>query len=158
MSDHVRSILCLVWYFDMQSPKNYNYHWWISDYSYNTGIELTGWSGHAHHWCHTGGGTTVVMCNLRTYYTLYGVCVITSRRNRGAAAEEDAVGEQQLKRTQSGSSSWRGRSRGAAAEEDAVGEQELKRTESGSRSWRGRSRGAAAEADTIGEQQLKRPL
>ena len=42
-------------------------------------------------------------------YTLYCVCVITSRHTRAAAAEEDAVGEQQLKR-------------GAAAEVDAIRE------------------------------------
>ena len=56
------------------------------------------------------------------------------RRNRGATAEADAIGEQ-LKRTQSGSSrhKWR-----AAAEADANGEQQLKRI------------------DAIGEQQLKR--
>jgi len=42
------------------------------------------------------------------YYTLYCVCVITSRRTRAqqaAAAEEGKVREQQLKRTQLGSSS-----------------------------------------------------
>jgi len=38
------------------------------------------------------------MCDLRTnYYTLYCMCVITSGRNLGAAAEVDALGEQQLK-------------------------------------------------------------
>ena len=26
---------------------------WISDFSYNTGTELTGWSRHAYHWWHT---------------------------------------------------------------------------------------------------------
>jgi len=36
------------------------------------------------------------------YYTLYCVCMITSGRTRAAPAEEDAVGEQQLKRAQSG--------------------------------------------------------
>ena len=41
------------------------------------------------------------------YYTLYCVCVITSRRTRAAVAEEDAVEEQQLKRMQSGPSSVR---------------------------------------------------
>jgi len=51
-------------------------------------------------------------------YTLYCVCVITSRHT--AAAEEDTVGEQQLKRTQSGSSSWSGCNQGAAAEADAT--------------------------------------
>jgi len=37
------------------------------------------------------GGTIVVNRDLRTYYTLYCVCVITSGRTGGAAAEEDAV-------------------------------------------------------------------
>ena len=46
------------------------------------------------------------------YYSLYCVCMITSRRTRAAPAEEDAVREQQ-------------------AEADAVGEQQLKRTQSG---------------------------
>ena len=36
------------------------------------------------------------------YYTLYCVCVITSRHTRAAAAEENAVGEQQLMWTQFG--------------------------------------------------------
>jgi len=44
--------------------------------------------------------------DLCTYYTLYCVCVITSRHSQGAAVEADIIGEQQLKRTQSGSSSW----------------------------------------------------
>ena len=35
-----------------------------------------------------------------THYTLYCMCVLTSGRTRGAAAEEDAVEEQQLKWTQ----------------------------------------------------------
>ena len=42
------------------------------------------------------------------YYTLYCMCVITSRRTQAqqaAAAEEDKVREQQLKRMQLGSSS-----------------------------------------------------
>ena len=39
----------------------------------------------------SGGGTIVVNRDLRSYYTLYCVCVITSGRTRGAAAEEDAV-------------------------------------------------------------------
>ena len=38
----------------------------------------------------------------------------------GAAVEADVIGEQQLKRTQSGSSSRRGRNRGAV-EADAIG-------------------------------------
>jgi len=52
------------------------------------------------------GGTRLVTCDLCTYYTLYCVCVITSRHSQGAAVEADIIGEQQLKRTQSGSSSW----------------------------------------------------
>ena len=86
-----------------------------------------------------------------------------------AAVEADAIGEQQLKRTQSGSSSRRGRDR----------EQQLKRTQAVSSSWSGCNRGAAAgsggkrgavtgkrmprsgpgaaaEADASGKQQLKR--
>ena len=51
-----------------------------------------------------GGGTTVVTHDLRIY-TLFGVCAITSERTQGASAEEDTVGEQQLKQTQLGSSS-----------------------------------------------------
>ena len=83
----------------------------------------------------------------------------SSKRNRGAAVEADVIGEQQSKRTQSGSSSRSGRdreqqlkrmqaassrrNRGAAAE--AKGEQQLK--------WMPQSGpGAAAEADAIGEQ------
>ena len=62
----------------------------------------------------------------------------TSRHNRGAAVEVDAIGEQQLK---SGSSSQSGRNReaveadvigGAAAEADVSGMQQLKQTQSGS--------------------------
>ena len=47
---------------------------------------------------------TVVTCNFRIYYTLCCVCVITSRRTRGTAAEENAIGKQQLamKQTQLG--------------------------------------------------------
>ena len=55
-------------------------------------------------------------------------------RNLGAAAKADAIGEQQLKRMQLGSSRQSGRNRGAAAEADAIGEQQLKRTQSGSSS------------------------
>ena len=55
-----------------------------------------------------------------------------------------AIGEQQSKRTHSGSSS-RSRCNREAVEADAIGELQLKRTQSG----------AAAEADAIWEQQLK---
>ena len=41
--------------------------------------------------------------------------------------QADAIGELQLKRTQSGSSSRSGRNRGRAAEANASGEQQLKR-------------------------------
>ena len=72
---------------------------------------------------------------------------------RGAAAEADAIGEQQLKRTQSGSSRRSGRHRGA----------ELKRTQLGSSSRSGRNREAVdnrdqhaqLKADASGEKQLK---
>jgi len=47
----------------------------------------------------------LVMHNLCTYCTLYYVCEITSGCSWGEAAEEDAIGEQQLKQMQSGSSS-----------------------------------------------------
>ena len=67
----------------------------------------------------SGGRTTVVKCELRTYYTLCCMCVITSRRTRAVAAVEDAVGEQQLKRIQWGSSSWSGRNRGAVQSDHA---------------------------------------
>jgi len=50
--------------------------------------------------------------------------------------EEDAIGKQQLKRTQLGNSSWCRCSWGAAAEADTIGEQQLKRTQLGSSSWR----------------------
>ena len=71
----------------------------------------------------------------------------------------DAIGEQQLKRTQAASSS---RNRGAtaevdairehaAAEADAIGEQQLKRTQAASST---RNCGAAAKADAIEEHQL----
>jgi len=39
----------------------------------------------------SGCGTIVGTRNLHTYYTLYCVCMITSRRTQGAAAEKDAV-------------------------------------------------------------------
>jgi len=35
----------------------------------------------------SGVGTRLVMCNLRTYCTLYSMCMITDRCNRGASAE-----------------------------------------------------------------------
>jgi len=50
------------------------------------------------------GGTRLVMHNLHTC-TLYCVCVTTSGHNQGEVAVADAVGEQQLKQTQLGSSS-----------------------------------------------------
>ena len=66
-----------------------------------------------------------------------------------AAVEADAIGEQQLKRMQSGSSSRSGRDREQQLEAEANGEQQWKRMpQSGP--------GAAAEADASGEQQLKR--
>ena len=88
-----------------------------------------------------------------------GLGIESSKRNQGAAVKSNVIGEQQLKRTQSGSSSRSGRdreqqlkwmqaassrrNRGAAAE--AKGEQQLK--------WMLQSGpGAAAEADAIGEQ------
>ena len=72
---------------------------------------------------------------------------------RGAAAEADAIGEQQLtaigeqqtKRTPSGSRVEADTIGGAVAEADAIGKQS-KRTQSR----------AAAEADASGEKQLKR--
>ena len=42
----------------------------------------------------SGGGTTVVMHDLRTSYTLFCVCVITSGYTRGPAAEADTIREQ----------------------------------------------------------------
>ena len=44
----------------------------------------------------------IMMKSVWTYYTLYCVYMITSRRTRAAAAETDGVGEQQLKWMQSG--------------------------------------------------------
>ena len=70
---------------------------------------------------------------------------------RRAAVEVDAIGEQQLKRTQSGSSSQSGRDREQQLEAEANGEQQWKRmSQSGP--------GAAAEADANGEKQLFREL
>ena len=74
----------------------------------------------------------MLMRDLRTYYTLYCVCMITSGHTRGAVAEEDAVREQQLKWTQLGSSKLkRMQLGGKAAEVYAVEEQQLKRMQSG---------------------------
>ena len=97
------------------------------------------------------GGTRLVTYDLRT--CIY--CTSNSAKNvrehwawagnswRGAAAKADAIGEQQLKRTQSR----------AAAEADASGEQQLKRMQQFKR-IDAITRGAAAEADAIGEHQL----
>ena len=63
--------------------------------------------------------------------------------NRGAAVEADAIGEQQPKWTQSGSSCNREQH---AAEADASGEQQLKRMQAGS--------SAAVETQLHREQQL----
>ena len=86
----------------------------------------------------SGGGTTAVTCNLRTYYTLYSVCVITCGRTRGAAASwrernrEAATGN--WSRHNWEAASWSGRNRGTAAEADTV-------HSTGSSSWSGRSLG-----------------
>lgn len=40
-----------------------------------------------------GGGAKLVMCDLRTYYTLYCVCVITSGHNWGEAAQENVAAQ-----------------------------------------------------------------
>jgi len=72
------------------------------------------------------GRTTVVTCDLCTFYTLYCVCVITNGCTWGAAAEENAVEEQQLKWTQSRNSKLKQMQSGTAAEVDAVREQQLK--------------------------------
>ena len=62
-----------------------------------------------------------------------------SGRNQGAAVETDAIGEQQLKRTQSRAAAESGRKQRAAAEADANGEQQLKRIEWQSRRERSSS-------------------
>ena len=62
------------------------------------------------------GGTRLVTCDLCIYYTLYCVCVITSRRNQGAATEADTIREQQLK-----------------CKADTIVEQQLKQMQSGSK-------------------------
>jgi len=72
----------------------------------------------------SGGGTTVVTCNLHTY-TLYCADAITRGHTQGAAAEMDTIGEQQAKA-------------------NAIREQQLKRMQ-----W-----GAAAGADAIGVESL----
>ena len=88
-----------------------------------------------------------------------------SGRNRGAAAEGHAIGELQLKRMQSGSSSRKVHAIGELLNfgdeqpkrTQASGEQQLKRTEMGNLKAVTKyrcNRGAAAEADAIGEQQL----
>ena len=55
----------------------------------------------------SGGGIIVVTHDLCTYYTLYWVCVITSGRTRGVAAEQDAV---RWRGHNWGAASWSGRS------------------------------------------------
>ena len=74
-------------------------------------------------------------CDLRTY-TLYCVCVITSGCTRGAAAEENAIGKQQLA-TEAGTIGKQ------QAEAGAIGEQQLKQTQC-------TVLGEAAGADAIG--------
>jgi len=44
-------------------------------------------------WDVSGGGTTLVMCDLHTHYTLYCMCLMISKCNWGAAAEEDTIGK-----------------------------------------------------------------
>ena len=67
-----------------------------------------------------------------------GAAVEADACNRGAEVEANTIGEQQLKRTQSGSS-LRGRNhvlglQGAAVEAGASGEQQVKQMQSGSSS------------------------
>ena len=94
------------------------------------------------------GGATAMMCDLRTYYTLYCVCVITSGRTRGAAAEEDVVREPQLKLTQSGSSNLKRTQSGSSnLKRIQFGEQQLKRIQFGEQQLK---------RIQFGEQQLKR--
>jgi len=47
-----------------------------------------------------GGQDYSSECDICTHYNLCCMCALTSGRTRGAAAEEDAVEEQQLKWTQ----------------------------------------------------------
>jgi len=70
------------------------------------------WGTELDWWCTT---FVLMMCDLRTYCTLYCMCIITSAKQTqsGAAAEGDTNGEQQLKQTQLGSSSWNRCYRGA---------------------------------------------
>jgi len=72
-----------------------------------------------------GGRTTVVTCTFVLkilQYTLYCVCVITSGRTRGTAAEENAIGKQQL----ATEADTIGKQQ---AEAGAIGEQQLKQTQ-----------------------------
>ena len=78
-----------------------------------------------------GWDYTVVMGNL---HTLYCMCVITSGRTRGVAAEENAVGDlgsSSCSRHNRGAASSCGHNQGTGVEMDAVGEQQLKQTQSG---------------------------
>jgi len=61
------------------------------------------------------GGTRLVTHDLRTYYTLYFLCTITSVHNQGAAAKAYAIGEHWIES-------------GAV---DTIGEQQLKHMQSG---------------------------
>ena len=88
---------------------------------------------------------TLVMRNFVIIILCTAHEIITGKCNWGEAAEADTIGKQQVKRTQSGSSSSRGCNRGAAAQGDAIGEQQLK----------GMQLGVAAEGDAIREWQLK---
>jgi len=53
------------------------------------------------------------------YYTLYCMCVITSRCTRAAASEADTIRERQLKRMYLGSNSWSVHNRGAVQSDHA---------------------------------------
>jgi len=69
-------------------------------------------------------------------YLIYFILCVHEKRGHtwGAAAQEDAVGEQQLSGHNQGAASWSGCSQGTAAEVDAIGEQQLKWMHSGSSS------------------------
>jgi len=82
----------------------------------------------------SGGGTTLVMCDLHNHYTLYCMCLMISKCNWRASAEANTIGEQQQKRTLLGSNSLRGHSRGSTDEDDTVREQQMKQIQLGS-SW-----------------------